>query len=73
MIEKGDIVQINPDEKSFGGCLVIVDEVKAWGVLGYVPYGRAQCSNVFYCQHLNGTFELVGKAKWALNDERYYE
>ena len=37
--EPGAIVQLSPEECGnplFGGCLMIVDEVKSWGVQGYV-------------------------------------
>lgn len=32
----GDIVQINPEKDVFGGCMVVVTEVKSWGIQGYV-------------------------------------
>lgn len=32
----GDIVQVNPDKEMFGACLVVVTEVKEWGIQGYV-------------------------------------
>lgn len=32
----GDIVQINPEKDVFGGCMVVVTEIKSWGVQGYV-------------------------------------
>jgi len=37
--EVGDIVQLNPEKvgnKMFAGCMLIVTEVKTWGVQGYV-------------------------------------
>jgi len=36
MIEIGDIVQVDPSKEMFGGCMVVVTEVKNWGVQGYV-------------------------------------
>jgi hypothetical protein len=36
MIEVGDIVQVDPSKDVFGGCLVVVTEVKSWGIQGYV-------------------------------------
>lgn len=33
----GDIVQVTPHgNDTFGGCLVVVTEVKGWGIQGYV-------------------------------------
>jgi len=32
----GDIVQVNPEKEMFGACLVVVTEVKTWGIQGYV-------------------------------------
>ncbi len=35
-MKKHDIVQINPETPTFGGCFLVVTEVKDWGVMGYV-------------------------------------
>ena len=35
-MEIGEIVQVNPSVETFGGCLVVVTEVKSWGIQGYV-------------------------------------
>jgi hypothetical protein len=35
MFEKGDIVQIIDEKHAWFPCLLIVDEVKAWGVQAY--------------------------------------
>lgn len=38
-IKVGDIVQIdpaNPTNPMFGGCFLVVTELKGWGVMGYV-------------------------------------
>lgn len=32
----GDIVQVNPEVEVFGGCMVVVTEIKPWGIQGYV-------------------------------------
>jgi hypothetical protein len=34
--EPGDIVQVLPG-RNWGGCLVIVTEVRSWGVQGFTP------------------------------------
>jgi sporulation protein YlmC with PRC-barrel domain len=36
MFEVGDIVQVDPMKAVFGACMVVVTEVKAWGIQGYV-------------------------------------
>lgn len=35
-MKTGEIVQVNPSHEVFGGCMVVVTEVKSWGVQGYV-------------------------------------
>lgn len=35
-IQIHDIVQIDPAVEMFGGCMMVVTEVKSWGVQGYV-------------------------------------
>lgn len=35
-VKINDIVQVNPEVEVFGGCMVVVTEVKSWGVQGYV-------------------------------------
>ena len=35
-MKAGDIVQVRPGFETFGGCMVVVTEVKSWGVQGYV-------------------------------------
>ena len=38
-LEVGEIVQLSPEtcrNKMFGGCLMVVSELKAWGAQGYV-------------------------------------
>lgn len=32
----GDIVQVNPEKQMFGACMVVVTELRDWGVQGYV-------------------------------------
>jgi hypothetical protein len=35
-VKVGDIVQVNPDKEMFGACMVVVTELKSWGIQGYV-------------------------------------
>lgn len=36
-IKVGSIVQVKPDANAWRGCLVIVTEVRAWGIQGFTP------------------------------------
>jgi len=37
-VSVGDVVQINPEaHPKFAACFAIVEEVRAWGVIAYVP------------------------------------
>lgn len=36
-----DIVQANPEKTHWGPCLVVVEEVRDWGVVGYTSVPRA--------------------------------
>jgi len=64
MIEINDIVQVNPSKDVFGGCMVVVTEVKSWGVQGYV-----QSAGVNGQQYIRLPFEDIeqtnGKAIWV--------
>ena len=70
-LEIGDIVQLDPDKtenRMFAACLMVVSELKPWGVQGYVqalgengePGGQA------YYRAKHGTFEAChnGRAPW---------
>ena len=35
-LKVGDIVQVAPDKEMFGACMVVVTELKSWGIQGYV-------------------------------------
>lgn len=71
-VQVGDIVQLDPEStgnKMFAACLMVVSEVKPWGVQGYVqalgqdgePGGQA------YYRAATGTFALTGgKAVWLV-------
>jgi hypothetical protein len=68
-ITEGDVVQLNPETTGnpmFAGCMLVVTEVKSWGVQGYVQglgeNGR-QVGQAYY-RAVHGTFEYVGRAVW---------
>jgi hypothetical protein len=65
-VSVGSVVQIQPSSHDvFGGCLMVVDEVLAWGVCGFVlcPRGGGRPEK-FYFRSSWATVELVGKIVW---------
>lgn len=69
-IEVGEIVQLDPEKtgnKMFAACLMVVSEVKSWGVQGYVQSlgENGEMGGQAYYRAANGTFERTGaKAIW---------
>ena len=68
----GDIVQLDPEKTinpAFRACLLIVSDVKAWGVQGYVQIlgaNRGEIGGQAYYRAETGTFEPTGgKAVWV--------
>ena len=63
-IEKNDIVQITEVEHPWYPALLIVDEVKVWGVQAYVNIPMSNEDNGLLSQAFNrlenGSFEKVG-------------
>ena len=72
-LKKGDIVQLKPEYPNFGGMLVIVDELKAFGIQGYLMHfedftatrykGRAFVHPKFE------DFEYCGRVEWIYEDK----
>jgi len=64
MIQVNDIVQVKPDREAFGACMVVVTEVKSWGIQGYVQ--SAGVDGQQYIRLKSGDFEPTGgKAVWV--------
>jgi hypothetical protein len=63
--EVGDVYQIDPEyDKVFGGCLMLVSEVKTWGAVGYFNLPGEDEGVAFYrCKYEN--MVRVGKAEWV--------
>lgn len=63
-IQVGDIVQVNPEVETFGACMVVVTDIKDWGIQGYV-----QNAGVNGQAYIRLAFEDVertgGKAVWV--------
>jgi hypothetical protein len=65
MIEVGDIVQVDPSKEVFGACMVVVTEVKSWGIQGYVQSAGVEGQQ--YIRLNFDDFELTGgKAIWSV-------
>ena len=63
----GDVVQIRPNEReNFGGCFMVVEEVKSWGLMGYcqVPAG-----GVAYYRVRAPDYYRIGRAEWLLEED----
>ncbi len=63
----GDIVQLDPGhypDHLWSAQLLIVEEVKEWGVQGYTKTSEG----LEYMQAETGTFEVVGRAAWLQVD-----
>lgn len=64
MIKVGDIVQVDPSKETFGACMVVVTEVKDWGIQGYVQ--SAGVDGQQYIRLKTEQFEPTGgKAIWV--------
>lgn len=75
ILSVGDVVQLNPEtvrNKAFAASLMIVTELKTWGVQGYVqvlgenrdgPGGQA------YYRAKWAEIEYVGRAVWAVSEQ----
>ncbi len=71
-IEEGDIVQIDPEsDGKFAACLMVVTEVKNWGLQGYVtvPGSIVGGSGAAYYRVNHDNYVKVGVAKWLRDGE----
>lgn len=60
-VKKNDVIQINEKFKGPGwiGCLMIVDEVKSWGVQAYL---HVPMQGDAYLRIKHGEYDVIGKA-----------
>lgn len=67
-IKVGDIVQVNPDKEMFGACMVVVSELKSFGIQGYVQ--SAGVNGQQYIRLKFDEFESTGgKAVWVVGKQ----
>ncbi len=68
MIKVGSIVQVNPEVDMFGGCMVVVTELKSFGIQGYVQ--SAGVPGQQYIRLKTGQIEATGgKAVWVVGHD----
>jgi hypothetical protein len=70
-VQINDVVQLDPLKTTnpmFAGCMLVVTEVKEWGVQGYVQgLGvDGELGGQAYYRAEIGTFEYVGSVAWVI-------
>ncbi len=69
-VQQGDVVQIDPESHArFAACLMVVTDVKNWGLQGYIIVPGVTGSDRAYYRVNNGGYAKVGVAKWLRGDE----
>lgn len=64
-LRPGHVVQIDPShDPVFGGCLMIVTEVKSWGAQGCIRVPKSPQGGDAYYRCPFEKMELVGAATW---------
>ncbi|WP_034340779.1 hypothetical protein [Deinococcus misasensis] len=58
----GDVVQVYPEHRLFGGCFLQVTEVRSWGVQGCVEIPQ---QGQAFCRLKSEEFRHVGRASWV--------
>jgi len=70
-IEIGDVVQIDPDaDFAFGGCLLIVTELKGFGVLGFVAGPDSGGPSPSYYRAESKEIRRIGRAAFRVPELR---
>ena len=62
MLKKNDIVQITASDHQWYPCLIVVEEVKEWGVQGYIAMPTPQGVGEAWIRLKNEEIEKVGEA-----------
>lgn len=73
-IQVNSVVQLSPETKNraFAACMLVVTEVKPWGVQGYVQaLGEAidQQGGAAYYRAPYAEIEYVGEAAWIVAEQ----
>lgn len=66
-VKKNDVIQINENclSKDWIGCLMIVDEVKGWGVQAYL---HVPMQGNAYLRIHHGEYDVIGKAAMVVKE-----
>ena len=69
-VTKNDIIQAIEGTGIWQGCLLIVDEVKSWGVQAYmtIPNSAISSQGTAFMRFKTGEFEVVGHAYMVIED-----
>ena len=67
-VKKNDVIQINEKFKGTGwiGCLMIVDEVKSWGVQAYL---HVPMQGDAYLRLKHEDYDVIGKAALVAKED----
>jgi len=67
VLSVGDVVQIDPEyDEIFGGCFMVITEVKPWGLQGYFDSPGVDGLAFYRVKHEN--VSKIGPAVWLSND-----
>ena len=68
----GDIIQITDEKHAWFPCLLIISDVKQWGVIAYITIPKSNDGSEFPSRAFNrlsyGGFERVGTSAYALSE-----
>lgn len=70
-VQKGDVVQITNDDHHWFACLIVVTEVRSWGVIGYamLPTNDDKPNGTAYIRLKNDDFQVIGMASLVLGTD----
>lgn len=69
VLRPGALVQIDPaHDARFGGLVLVVEDVRPWGVMGYVPVPQGQGQARAYYKVEWAHVERVGELEWVPAD-----
>ena len=63
--KKGTVLQVNVASERFPGCFVVVEEVRSWGVRGYIPAFAGEIAPVRVSWD---DVAYIGEAVWIWED-----
>ncbi len=65
----GSLIQIDPEsDRRFGGCCLVVTEVKAWGVIGYVNVPEVPRATQAWYRLKWEHATLIGTTEWVVKE-----